>query len=55
MEFQQIVFVLMTIGVQTQATNLVQSNFKKLEPGQNITGTILTEFHTRSKLQYSDK
>ena len=52
--FNRILLVLLVTVYATQAT-IVQSKYKKLEPGLNVTGTVVTEFKTRSKLQCSNR
>ena len=51
-QFCQIFLVLMLPVVVTQVT-VVQNNFRKLEPGQNITGTIGAELKTGSHQECS--
>ena len=53
-QFKQILLVLMLSAIVTQVT-VVQNRFKKLEKGQNITGTIGAEIKTRSKILCSDR
>ena len=47
-----ILLMMMTVGV-TQV-KIERKKYKKLDPGQNITGTVVAEFTSRSKLQCSD-
>ena len=54
LQLSQILLVLMLLVIMTQAT-IVQNKFKKLDPGQNITGTIGAELKTRSKILCSDR
>ena len=51
----QILFLLLVTIFMAQAMAVVTSKYKKIEPGQNITGTSVAEFTTRSKLQCSDR
>ena len=39
----------------TQLTSIVTSKYRKLEPGQNITGILLSELKTTSRLQCSER
>lgn len=54
LKFCPIFLVLVLPVIVTQAT-IVQDKFKKLDPGQNIPGTIGTELKTRSKTLCSDR
>ena len=48
-----VLLLMMTVPV-TQGT-VVKSKYRKIEQGQNITGTIRSEIKTRSKLECSDR
>ena len=52
--FNRILLMLLITVYSTQAT-IVDSEYKNLEPGLNVTGTVVTEFKTRSKLHCSDR
>ena len=55
LQFRQTLLVLILLpAIATQAT-FVQNRLKKLETGQNITGTIGAELKTRSKILCSDR
>ena len=49
-----LVLLLLTVYA-TLATSIVTSKYRKLEPGQNVTGILLSELKTKSKLQCSDR
>ena len=55
LQFSWILLLLLMTVYATQTTSIVATKYKKLEPGQNITGTLLRELKTRSKLQCSDR
>ena len=48
-----VLLLMMTVPV-TQGT-VVKSKYRKIEQGQNITGTIRSEIKTRTKLECSDR
>ena len=53
LQFNRILLVLLFISVSQPKIGL--RKYQKLEPGQNITGTIMAEYTSRSKLQCSDR
>ena len=53
-QFRWILLLMLTTVCVTQAS-IVASKYKKLGPGQNVTGTIVVKFTTRSKIQCSDR
>ena len=54
LQINRILLVLLVTVCATQAS-IEHSKYKKLEPGQNITGTIVAELKTRSKLECSTR
>ena len=53
-QLNRLILLLMTIVCATQAT-IIQTFYDKVESGQNITGIIVAELTTRSRIQCSNR
>ena len=53
LDFKRILLLLMTFSATW--ANIVQTFYDQVEPGHNITGTIMAELNARSKIQCSNK
>ena len=54
LRFNRFVLLLM-MTIYATRTTIVPTEFKKLEAGHSITGTVGAELRTRSKIQCSDR
>ena len=50
-----VILLLMMMTIFMTQVAIEHKKYKKLEPGQNITGTTVVELTSRSKLQCSDR